>query len=82
MQHFITLLLGQIALTQPGGVVGHCPVGKQMIVPLSPNQMGWRITVECCGSIPQRYTFPSGLGLVGLSFVFQQGNDPTHLQAV
>ena len=30
MQHSITLLLGQIALTQPGGVLGHCPVEKQM----------------------------------------------------
>ena len=39
MQHFITLLLGQIALTQPGGVLGHCPVEKQMIVPLKANQM-------------------------------------------
>ena len=50
MQHCITLLLGQIALTQPGGVLGHCPVEKQMIVGLSTNQMGWRITAECCGS--------------------------------
>ena len=25
---------------------------------------------------------PSGLRLMGLSFVFQQDNDPTHLQAV
>ena len=25
-------------------------VEKQMIVPLSPNQMGWRIAAECCGS--------------------------------
>ena len=33
-------------------------------------------------SIPQEYAIPSGLHLVGLSFVFQQGNDPTHLQAV
>ena len=33
-------------------------------------------------SILQRYAIPSGLGLVGLSFVFQQDNDPTHLQAV
>ena len=33
-------------------------------------------------SILQRYTIPSGLRLVGLSFVFQQDNDPTHLQAV
>ena len=50
MQHSITLLLGKIALTQPGGVLGHCPVEKQMIVPLSPNQMGWCIAAECCGS--------------------------------
>ena len=50
MQHSITLLLGKIARTQPGGVLGHCPVEKQMIVPLSPNQMGWRIAAECCGS--------------------------------
>jgi hypothetical protein len=28
MQHFITLLLGKIALTQPGVVLGHCPVEK------------------------------------------------------
>ena len=35
---------GQIDLTQPGGVLVNCPVEKQMIVPLSPNQMGW-----CCG---------------------------------
>jgi hypothetical protein len=39
MQQSITLLLGQIVLTQPGGVLGHCPVEKQMIVPLSANQM-------------------------------------------
>ena len=50
IQHSITLLLGQIALTQPGGVLGHCPVEKQMIVPLIANQMGWRIAAECCGS--------------------------------
>ena len=35
MQHSITLLLRQIVLTQPGGVLGHCPVEKQIIVPLS-----------------------------------------------
>ena len=46
MQHSITLLLGQIALTQPGGVLGHCPVKNQMIVPLSANQMGWRIAMH------------------------------------
>ena len=40
MQHSITLCLDQIALTQPGGVLGHCPVEKQMIVPLSANQIG------------------------------------------
>ena len=33
-------------------------------------------------SILQRYTIPYGLFLVGVSFVFQQDNDPTHLQAV
>jgi hypothetical protein len=33
-------------------------------------------------NILQRYTIPSGLRLVGLSFVFQQDKDPTHLQAV
>ena len=47
MQHSITLLLGQIALTQPGGVLGHCPVEKQMIVLLGPNQMRWRTTAFC-----------------------------------
>jgi hypothetical protein len=41
----------------------------------TPYQHGYR-------SILQRYTIPSGLGLVGLSFVFQQDNDPPHLQAV
>ena len=40
MQHYITPLLGQIALTQPEGVLGHCPVEKQIIVLLSTNQMG------------------------------------------
>ena len=49
MQHSITLILGKIALTQPGGVLGHCPVEKHMIVPLSSTQMGWRVTAECCG---------------------------------
>jgi hypothetical protein len=29
----------------------------------------------------QLYAIPSGLHLVGLSFVFKQDNDPTHLQA-
>jgi hypothetical protein len=29
-------------------------------------------------SILQRYAIPSGLSLVGLSFVFQQDNDPKH----
>ena len=33
-------------------------------------------------SIRQRYAIPSGLRLVGLLFVFQQDNDPTHLHAV
>ena len=50
MQHSLTLLLGQIALTVWRCVLGHCPVEKQMIVPLSSNQMGWHIAAECCGS--------------------------------
>ena len=33
-------------------------------------------------SILQWYAIPSGLRLVGLSFVFQQDNDPKHLQVV
>jgi hypothetical protein len=32
--------------------------------------------------ILQQYAIPTGLGLVGLSFVFQQDNDPTHLHAM
>jgi hypothetical protein len=32
--------------------------------------------------ILQRYDLQSGLRLVGLLFVFQQDNGPTHLQAV
>ena len=43
MQRSITLRLGKIALIQPGGVLGHCPVDKQMIE-------GWDIAAECCGS--------------------------------
>uniref|UniRef100_A0AAZ3NVR8 Transposase Tc1-like domain-containing protein n=1 Tax=Oncorhynchus tshawytscha TaxID=74940 RepID=A0AAZ3NVR8_ONCTS len=39
------------------------------------NQQGYH-------SILQQYVLPSGLGLVGLSIVFQQDNGPTHLQAV
>ena len=33
-------------------------------------------------SILQQYTIPSGLRLVGLSFVFQQDNDPKHTSRV
>uniref|UniRef100_A0A8C8F7E1 ECSIT signaling integrator n=1 Tax=Oncorhynchus tshawytscha TaxID=74940 RepID=A0A8C8F7E1_ONCTS len=50
MQHSIILLLNQIPLTQPGGVLFHCPIEEQMIVPLSSNQMGWCIVAKCCGS--------------------------------
>ena len=50
MEHFITALLGQIAFTEPGGVLGHCPVEKQIIATLNANQMGWRIAAECLGS--------------------------------
>jgi hypothetical protein len=44
-------------------------------------------TLNQCGyhSILQQYAISdmtSGLRLVGLLFVFQQDNDPTHLQAV
>jgi hypothetical protein len=39
------------------------------------NQHGYHSILQC-------YAIPSGLRLVGLSFVFQQDNDPTHLQAV
>ena len=31
-------------------VLDHCPIKKQMIVPLSTNQMGGHIAAECCGS--------------------------------
>lgn len=31
-------------------VFGCCPVEKQMMVPLSTNQMGWHVSAECCGS--------------------------------
>ena len=50
MQHAITLLLGQIALTHSGCVMGKCPVEKQMIVALNANQRGWCIAAEFCGS--------------------------------
>ena len=48
--------------------MGHCPVEKQMIIPLSANQMGWRFDAECCGSqilkfglIRPKDKFPTGL---------------------
>jgi hypothetical protein len=41
---------GKIAHTQPGGVLGHCPVEKQMIVPLSSKQVGWSMAAERYGS--------------------------------
>jgi hypothetical protein len=37
----------------PGGVLSHCSVEKQTIVPLSAKQMGWCIPAECCGSHAQ-----------------------------
>ena len=43
-------------------------------------QMQGTLNLHGYHSILQR--FPSGLPLVGLSFDFQQDNDPTHLQAV
>ena len=50
MQHSITLFLGQVALTQPGAVFCHCPVEKQIMVPLNANQIRLHISTECCGS--------------------------------
>ena len=50
MQHTIILLLGKIALTQPGGVLGNCPVEKQIIISRHPIWLGFSITAECCGS--------------------------------
>ena len=49
MQHSITLL-GQMALTQLGGVFWVFVLLKnKMTVPLSANQMGWGIVAESCG---------------------------------
>ena len=50
MQHSTNLLLAQIALTQPGGVLGHSPLQNKIIFPLSTNQMEWRIAAVCCDS--------------------------------
>ena len=50
-------------------------VSDLFIIQVTLNQHG-------CQSILQRYAIPSGLRLEGLYFVFQQDNDPTHLQAV
>ena len=50
--------IGQIAVTQPGGVLGHCPVEKQMIVPLSTFQVttSWSRLRECqeCAKLSSR----------------------------
>ena len=40
MQHSNILLLGQIAIAQPGGVLGHYHFEKKIIVAISANQMG------------------------------------------
>jgi hypothetical protein len=37
-----------------------------------------KLSQHCYHSILQRHTIPSGLGLFGLSLVFQQDNDPRH----
>ena len=61
-----------------GGGVGCFPgdtVSDLFTIQGTLNQHGYH-------SILQRYAIPSGLHLVGLSFAFQQDNDPTHLQAV
>jgi hypothetical protein len=77
MQQSITLLLGQIALTQPGGLLGHCPVEKQIIVPLSANLMAWHIAAECCDShagygpheSPHTITLHPACYTVGITYV-------------
>ena len=62
MRHSITILLSQITLTKPGGVLCNCLLEKQMIVPLSANQMGWCITAECCLKSPTFVTDKRCLG--------------------
>jgi hypothetical protein len=49
MQHSIALL-GQITLTQPRGVLGHCPVDNKNYNPTMGEPDGWHIAAECCGS--------------------------------
>jgi hypothetical protein len=41
LQHSITLLLGQIALTQPGSVLCHCPVEKVLELEIELGLGGW-----------------------------------------
>jgi hypothetical protein len=53
-----------------GGFVGYT-IGDLFIIQGQLNQHGYHSNL-------QRYTIPSGLCLVGLSFVFQQDNDPTY----
>ena len=55
MQHSITLLR-QIALTQPGGVLGHCPVELLTITPLPPCFMVWTTRTEIIRSPTLRLT--------------------------
>ena len=50
MQHSITLLLGQMALTQSGGVFGSVSCLKKNDSPTKHKPDGWRIGAECCGS--------------------------------
>ena len=62
-----------------GVIVGGCFAGDAVSdlfrIQGTLNQHGYH-------SILQLYAIPSGLRIVGLSFVFQEDNDPTHLQAV
>ena len=46
------MLLGQIALTQPGGVLGHCSVEKQMIVPTTSGS--WLRECQECAKLSSR----------------------------
>ena len=58
-----------------GGGGGSLLVSELFRIQGTLNQHGYH-------SILQRYAISTGLHLVGLSFVFQQDNNPKHLQTV
>ena len=57
-----------------GGVM----VWSALLVTLSVIYLEFKVHLTSYHSILQRYAIPSGLGLVGLSFVFQQDNYSKH----